>query len=1066
MLAWRILLIILVLHLFGKVLGQDILPKGLPFITYYSYEEYGANPQNWDIVQAQNGKMYIANGTGVLEYDGAHWRLIELPNKTVARSINVAENGTIYVGGFEDFGFLKENETGFLEYESLLHLLPDNVDYFQDIWVTNTLQEKVFFLTLSSIFILENNVIKEIKAESEFVWANIAHGHFFTHDLYYKLKVYADGDIIGIAGSERFNDEGIFNVLEYKDSLYLIITGLGNIFICDIDIEKGNLQILDSINNQTSDFINENGFYTGINYNNEKICYATYYGGIFMSDMNFKPLLNLSKSFGLDNNNIRDIYEDHYDNIWIAMDRGISLINMDFSMTTLNKYSNITGSINDAIIYDDPSPDIPKRLYVVSIEGLFYKDLDKEFDPLDEVNYQKFKRYGEIKEEVWELFEHNNSLLCASSFGTYEIKNNTLYEISWSSSWSFTSVKEKPEYLVVNLDNGLEVIKQENGNWSYQNKVEGFNGFVNKSVMDNDGFLWVEDLNNGINKIQLSENLDTIISNITYSIDKGLPAPTSNSPQYLENELKVITEKGIYRLNKEKDIFEPDGRLNKIIGNIPLDYLFQAPNKNIWYTSSQTKSLGELIYQGNGIYEKDTSHFNDIRNISIWNMYYYNDTSIFFCSPNGIILYNKNNRKKISEPIHTHICKVEIINDPDSIILINNTSNNEKSVNLSFNNNAIRFSFAATAFIGSDKNQFSYYLKGFDEKNNWSEWTSETLKEYNYLKEGKYVFHLKSRNVFMNEGNMIKYYFKVSPPFYRSIFAYIFYFVVSVSILYFIVKWNIKRLKIANIRLERKVMQRTEEIRRQNNQLLIQNRYIDAQRDELEELNESKDKFMSILAHDLKNPFTTILGFSELLIESSKKQKYQKVGDFAGIINQSAKSTHDLLDNLLSWSNMQKGTHMFEPQVILLKQVVDKCVEMVAHTAEYKNIKIETNIDSLYYVIADENMLMIILRNLITNALKFSYKGGKVEISAKKLNSKMEISIKDEGVGISSHMKSKLFDEEAILTTKGTNEEQGTGLGLLLCREFVRINQGKIWVESEEGKGSSFNFTLPIENNC
>ncbi len=230
---------------------------------------------------------------------------------------------------------------------------------------------------------------------------------------------------------------------------------------------------------------------------------------------------------------------------------------------------------------------------------------------------------------------------------------------------------------------------------------------------------------------------------------------------------------------------------------------------------------------------------------------------------------------------------------------------------------------------------------------------------------------------------------------------------------------------------------------------------------ELRKLNAEKDKFFSIIAHDLKNPFNSILGFSELLKNEAYKQKIEDVVKYAGVINSSAQNTFELLENLLEWSLIQQGRIPYDPHTLLLNQIVDAEIESLKHYASQKNILIGNGITASIIIEADEDMLSTILRNLMANAIKFTPKNGKVQVLAKIEERQVVISVSDTGVGMTGETIGKLFKIETSFTSRGTENEKGTGLGLILCKEFVEKHNGKIWVESEVGKGSVFSFTIP-----
>ena len=230
------------------------------------------------------------------------------------------------------------------------------------------------------------------------------------------------------------------------------------------------------------------------------------------------------------------------------------------------------------------------------------------------------------------------------------------------------------------------------------------------------------------------------------------------------------------------------------------------------------------------------------------------------------------------------------------------------------------------------------------------------------------------------------------------------------------------------------------------------------------ELNATKDKLFSIIAHDLRTPFSSILGFSELLIEDAKDFDELETEEYLKLINTTAKSTLVLLDNLLNWAKSQTGTLIYKPKKIVLSSIIEETVKNSNATAKIKNISINQIQTDKIAVNADENMLKTILRNLISNAIKFTKPEGCITISAIPKHTYVEISVSDNGVGINNKTLKKLFDISENTTSKGTKKEKGSGLGLILCKEFVEKHKGDIWVESKIGKGSVFKFTLPLYN--
>lgn len=230
---------------------------------------------------------------------------------------------------------------------------------------------------------------------------------------------------------------------------------------------------------------------------------------------------------------------------------------------------------------------------------------------------------------------------------------------------------------------------------------------------------------------------------------------------------------------------------------------------------------------------------------------------------------------------------------------------------------------------------------------------------------------------------------------------------------------------------------------------------------ELDHLNKGKDRFLSILAHDLKGPFGSMVNLSGLLAENFSKFRPEDVERQLNMIYQTTRRTYNLFEDLLLWSASNLGKLPFEPVRIEFGGLCEDVLESLRFKADAKKIKLSNTSVSNVNVTADVNMLKAVLRNLIANALKFTPEHGSVEVSAEIQDHRVVISVADTGVGISAENQKKIWDISTNYTTAGTANEKGTGLGLLLCKEFVEKHGGEIWVESEPGKGSCFRFTMP-----
>lgn len=228
----------------------------------------------------------------------------------------------------------------------------------------------------------------------------------------------------------------------------------------------------------------------------------------------------------------------------------------------------------------------------------------------------------------------------------------------------------------------------------------------------------------------------------------------------------------------------------------------------------------------------------------------------------------------------------------------------------------------------------------------------------------------------------------------------------------------------------------------------------------LQELNATKDKFFSIIAHDLKGPFTSIIGFCEILSMHIKNNNLENIEKFTDIIHNSSLKAMDLLTNLLEWARLQSGRIKFNPQPVKINSIIDDVLSLLDSSIQRKSIALSRQVNEEIIIQADREMLSNVFRNLVSNAIKYTPQDGSINIKVAEQEDAFLITISDTGVGITPSNQVKLFRIDTHYSTRGTMNEEGTGLGLILCMEFIEKHGGKIWVESEPGKGSKFCFTI------
>jgi signal transduction histidine kinase len=290
----------------------------------------------------------------------------------------------------------------------------------------------------------------------------------------------------------------------------------------------------------------------------------------------------------------------------------------------------------------------------------------------------------------------------------------------------------------------------------------------------------------------------------------------------------------------------------------------------------------------------------------------------------------------------------------------------------------------------------------------------------------------------VNKANLYRY---ISKPWDKDdLLLTIREAIISFNQEYIIKKQNEELLEL-NIGLEKKVEERTQQ---------------------LTELNATKDKFFSIIAHDLKNPFNTLMGFTELLRDNFESFEHKQIKEYISILFETSRSSYALLKNLLDWARAQTGGLTIQPENIDLHKLVREVLRLIDLPASKKKINLTNAVPEKTFVFADFNTTDTIVRNLVSNAIKYTQDNGHIAIDCTIDKNEVIVCVSDDGIGMSEEFISRLFRIDQNISTKGTDNESGTGLGLLLCKEFIGMNMGRIWVESKPGEGSRFYISLPV----
>jgi signal transduction histidine kinase len=365
-----------------------------------------------------------------------------------------------------------------------------------------------------------------------------------------------------------------------------------------------------------------------------------------------------------------------------------------------------------------------------------------------------------------------------------------------------------------------------------------------------------------------------------------------------------------------------------------------------------------------------------------------------------------------------------------------------KEANFEFHQNVFTFEFLALNMIHSENNQYKYMMEGFEDS--WNFVGSKREATYTNLNPGEYIFRViasNNDNEWNEEGASIKVV--ISPPWWKTLAARMTLIMAVVLSIIALISLRTRQLNKQKMELAEQVKQRTNEISKSN---------------------KTKDTLLSIIAHDLISPFNAILGFSDILSTSYEELNEEERIKMIFSINTSSKILYALLENLLNWAKTQTGQMKPNPEKIELEIQVRETINIFVNQLNDKNltVNIKNTCEQSFLAFADKNMIRTILRNLISNAIKFSNEDGNIDITISRDEKMAKVSIQDTGVGMNAEDLIKLKAFSSISSREGTKGEKGSGLGLILCNDFIQRNGGEFKVESKPEKGSTLMFTVPL----
>jgi len=874
--------------------AQNYSTAGGFTVRNFGVKNYGMHPRNFNIAENKKGVLYFGNAYGVIEYDGNTWRNIPLPNGNSGLSLGLAANGNIYVGSDNELGLLTTNNIGSTVYQSLSSKLPKAESTIGGVEQVLANDDQIIYTTFGGLYLYDEQNIRVIKPSlkgSYFQFSKKINGKIYIQESTKGLLILRRGALQLTPGGTYFKNGTVKDMLPLNENKLLVLKEDG-LFMFD----HATLVPLNEITNQ---HLKKSHLTHALRLQNENYLITTSDNGFYIVNPFGVILKHVSVNNGLQSNTINDAYLDSKGGLWLALDNGITYVEINTPFSFIGSTSGIMGMGYTAALFNG-------KLYVGTSQGLFYTPWENEHAE------HVFKPVVNIKGQIWNLSILENTLLCCQNENTFQINNTVAHKITgqydFEGHWKIAPLKDRPGYAIKGTYEGFQLYRLEKGQWLFSHKIKGFAESCRTFTQDEQGNIWMCHGNKGLYKIIISDDLQSITTAVNYSTLKGYAPDFFNETTLIDNHVVFSADDGPYLFDSTKDTFVKYTALEQKIGKGKyLNKLIQDQHGSIW------------VFSGNDIflYEANSTENNTAQNVlkkitgELVGSYEFvmpiDERIAIIGAQEGFIFFNVKEKHRATNSYATLLRKIEASYLKDTLLFGGNAIDSSVSSNVhtwDYSLNSLRFSYAALCYENSEKLKYQYALsRKNDAEIHWSNWTSNAQVEFSNLWEGDYVFSVRSKNSYDELSQEDHFSFTLLPPWYRSLFAYACYLLVLLLLSVLFYKYIKTRFR----------KQKEKLTREKQKELLIQeqNHWTEKLQTEKELIglrNEKLEAEMVLKNNELASMATTITQKTEFLAHlKDKLEIIHKDSDHAenDVFKEVIKTIDQDLDFDDNWANFQ-----------------------------------------------------------------------------------------------------------------------------------------------------------------
>jgi signal transduction histidine kinase/CheY-like chemotaxis protein/predicted DNA-binding transcriptional regulator AlpA len=1017
----------------GAVLGR-------PVVRTLSPQAYDGNGLVWDIVQDDRGLLYLASSYGLQQYDGARWRALPTGNGTTPQAVARDADGALHVGAEDELGVYRPDSLGRLRYRSLLPEVPASHRPVGAVWPVVAAGEAVYYRT-------QNGVLRggdgEMQVVTDSTRAEV--GVFACRDT--AVLQAADGRLYRIDGTAlapldggaRFEGTSITTVLPGRAAGCEVITEQqGRFVLTDAGVERRPLP--------------------GGPMDAPVVAAVRGPGGAWALATEWTLRLigpngtrhRLVRADGRIPGEIKALHVSRRQALWVATTEGIARVAWPDPVTLLRAppaLQAITGRItrHDGAL----AAGTEKGLWRVGRDTIRHLASDGH-------------TYG--------VLSTRSGLLAAGSGGLFVYRDGRARRLADTRTYALhRSRRDSAVVYATGLDGEVLRLRRRADRWRVADRTDRFEVTLPTVAEAPDGALWLGTGYRGV--LRLGPPLDDLDAAPVARFDTadGLPTPGFNFTTQLGDSVRFATADGLYRFTGAS--FVPDARLRPAYADGVTKSWFAeyGDDGGVWMDFGGHK-LGVARGWPADSVRWVARPFRRVADVGdVWSIYpdHRRSSLVWFGADGALVRYDRRLQRHGGHAQSFRTLVRGVRTRDDSLLYGGDTGAATLPAPVAHADNRLRFQFGSTSFEqidgplhGRDRpRQYRWRLAGFDD--GWTDWTTEAHADYTGLGPGRYTLHVEARNLYDVVGTPATLSFTVRPPWYRTWWAYGGYALLALGLVAGAVQWRTRRLRRRQEELEATVAERTEQIRRKNDELA-------RQAEKLKALDEAKSRFFANVSHEFRTPLTLIRGPVQAVRERLRggDAPLDEAAEQLAMVERNTDRLRRLVDQLLALARLDAGAYELNARPLALDAEVRRIARPFEGLAERHGLTLRVTVEEgpdadLARPVVDPAALEHILGNLLSNALKFTPEGGRVDVTVTGRPDAVEVAVADTGPGIPEAEQDGVFERFQQADAAPTGDETGLGIGLAFAKDLVTLHGGAIDLESAEGEGTTVTVRFP-----